>query len=82
MARGIKKGSMMKDPNILRISKWGVGIILPILLGGIAWSFQIEKRAGAIESSQGNINHTLSEMKSDIREIRNIIVEELRRNGK
>lgn len=72
----------MKDPQFIKISKWAIGILLPILLGGLAWSFQIEKRAGAIETSQGNINSSLTEMKNDIREIRNIIVEELRRNGK
>lgn len=72
----------MKDPQFIKISKWAIGILLPILLGGFAWSFQIEKRAGAIETSQGSINSSLIEMKNDIREIRNIIVEELRRNGK
>lgn len=66
----------------IRISKWAVGFLIPLLMGGLSWSFQIEKRAGSIEASQGNINSSLIEMKNDIREIRNIIVEELRRNGK
>lgn len=60
------------------IAKWGIGLIIPLLVGGIAWAAKVESRMASVESIQSETATTLSDIKTDIRSIRDIIIEEIR----
>lgn len=60
-------------------TKWLIGIILPILLAGVAWSFTLERRVAVIETSQTEMSKSVSQIGEDIRYIRNLIIEEIRK---
>lgn len=58
------------------------GVLIPIIVGAIAWCFQLERRVSAIEVHQSEMVDSLGEMKSDIHEIRNVLIEEIRGRNK
>lgn len=61
--------------------KWVIGIIVPLLAGSITWAFQVEKRVAVIETSQTEASRSLNQIGDDIRYIRNLIIEEIKKDN-
>lgn len=59
--------------------KWIIGVMLPILAGAAGWVFQMERRVAAIEIHQQQMSESLVIIGNDIHEIRNLIVDEIRK---
>ena len=59
------------------LSKMWVGVLALIIPATIAWTFQIERRIASIEAHQQNMNNNLLEIKSDISDIRNFIINDI-----
>ncbi len=60
------------------IVKWGIGLTIPLLVGGIAWAAKIESRIATVETIQVQTITILSDIKTDMRSIRDILIEEIR----
>lgn len=67
----------LKGDNVV-ISKWGFGVIMTIVIGAIGWTFQIERRISSMENNQISMSNSLGEIKSDIHDIRNFIISDMR----
>jgi len=65
---------MKTSEDVYKISKWVVGILIPFLVGGIAWAAKVESRVSSIETMQNEMSKTFSEIKMDIREIKNFLI--------
>lgn len=64
--------------NRLSSIKWAVGLLIPLLVGGIAWAAKMESRMATVETIQTQTISILSDIKTDIRSIRDIVIEEIR----
>lgn len=60
------------------IVKWVIGLTIPLLVGGIAWAAKIESRIATVETIQVQTITILSDIKTDMRSIRDILIEEIR----
>lgn len=70
---------MVTKELISSSTKWLIGILIPFLIGGVAWAFQLEKKVSSLETSQIETGKALYQIGDDIRYIRNLIIEEIRK---
>jgi len=68
---------MLKKETIGNFLKLFIPIVISLLGGCVAWAFTVEQRAARVESRQEVIQDSLKEMKSDIHDIKTIIIEQI-----
>jgi len=50
--------------------KWLIAFMAPLIIGTIAWAFQIERSISSINTSQVYTMNSIKEIREDIKEIR------------
>lgn len=71
----------MRD-SFFKISKWAIGILLPFVFGAIAWAAKVENRISVVESTQSQVLGTLVDIRSDIREVRNVLLDKFKNEAR